>query len=467
MGIEGFYKWIKDEYSDSIYNIDSDEIPKYFNHVYVDLNYLLHMCSYNSNNMTHTINKLKNILLDITIKTQPTISLNLFCDGVAPMAKLLEQRKRRLESLDVIDEDSNIDNSTLNFTPGTIFLETLEDKLKQIINIIKNQLVIDTHIDIIGDGEGELKIKNKLLENYAKSDSDTHVLVTTDADVILMAMANPSYKNTFILLKDTILSLDKLLCQHKKLYLCGNYSNLDFSFLNLFLGNDYIPKLKFISNEKLWLAYKKNIDKYKYLIDNNNNIQYDFLIDILTDIIAQIKLCFYKKISFKDYDVDKIENYLNGIFWTYLMYKNGKCLDYKYKYNYDDSIDPLNLQLYLLAKKTNKQTMSLNINDNIINRNLCAILLLPKRACILINEKYHKFIENIDELYQEEKCSLCKKYLKTYKDNKKKLENENITKEEYKSFYNIYSSHKKTHKNLSYEDIILMVNKFNTYIKEN
>ena len=223
MGIEGFYKWIKDDYSEAIYSYDSENIPKYFNHAYIDLNYLLDMCNYNSNNIIHTINKLKNIIMDIVIKTQPNKTLNLFCDGVAPLAKLLEQRKRRIEHTIYDTKLISLEDSTLNFTPGTIFLETLEEKLQQIINIIKNQFCIDIYVDIINDGEGELKIKNQLLKNYSKSNLDTHILITTDADVVLMAMSNYSYTNSYILLKDNILSLDKLLKLHITKYGNQNY----------------------------------------------------------------------------------------------------------------------------------------------------------------------------------------------------------------------------------------------------
>lgn len=461
MGIEGFYKWIKEEYSDSILSYNDKDIPQYFDHVYIDLNYLLHMCNYNSNNMTHTINKLKNIIMDITIKTQPTKSLNLFCDGVAPMAKLLEQRKRRIEH---IMYDTSGD-STLNFTPGTIFLETLEEKLHQIIKIIKNQLCINIHIDIVNDGEGELKIKNKLLENYSKSKIDNHILVTTDADVVLMAMSNYSYKNTYILLKDNVLSLNKLLNLHTLRYGKSESPHTDFSFLNLFMGNDYIPKLKHISVNKIWNAYKQNLSQYKYLVNNLNELNNEFLIDIFTDVIANIKLCYYKKISLEDYDMNKIKNYLDGITWTYVMYKNGICNDYKYIYNYDTTIDPLSLQIFLFQ---NKLILKLNKNINNIDKNLCAILLLPKKGIELIDKKYHKFINNkeLSILYEEENCIICKNYIDTYRDNKQKYENGDISKDIYNKFNNIYNEHKFKHKNLTESDINKIINKFNFYKKQ-
>lgn len=390
MGIEGFYKWIKEEYTDCIYSYKSESIPKYYDHVYIDLNYLLHMCNYNSNNMVHTINKLKMIILDIAIKTQPKKSLNLFCDGVAPMAKLIEQRKRRENN---ITED-NLNNSTLNFTPGTIFLHNLKSNLNNIIKIIENQLCINIYADIEGDGEGELKIKNKLLDNYLKSNQDTHILATTDADVVLMSLANISYQNTYILLKDNILSIKQLLELHTNKYGKSEFPHIDFSFLNLFLGNDYIPKLKYISNDKLWGAYKKNLCDYKYLINDKYELNNEFLNDILTDIIANIKLCYYKKITLKDLDFRKIKNYLDGISWTFIMYRHGRCLDYRYIYNNDSSIDPLSLQIYLFE---NKYKLTIIKNPNIINNNLCALILLPNKAQTLIDEKYRDFTIKIQD----------------------------------------------------------------------
>jgi 5'-3' exonuclease len=463
MGIEGFYKWVKESYPTAIYPITKE----YFDNVYIDLNYLLHMCNYNSNDMKHTINKLKTIILDINIKTQPAKSLNLFCDGVAPLAKLLEQRKRRLDH-SIVESEDTTENDYLNFTPGTLFLENLESNLNQIIKIIENQLCIKINVDIVGDGEGELKIKNALLQNYSKSKKDTHILVTTDADVILMAMSNYSYKNTYILLKDNILSLDLLLKAHTKIFGTSEYSHLDFSFLNLFLGNDYIPKLKYISNEKLWESYKQNLIQHKYLIDDKNNINVNFLIDIITDVIAKIKICYYKKITLKDLDMSKIKNYLDGVTWTFLMYKRGKCIDYKYIYNYDTSIDPLSLQIYLL---NNEYKLNIIKNDNIINKNLCALILLPKRALNLVDNKYHKFINNstdkiINKISEEEQCVQCKLNQKSYIENKKLYQEEKITKSEYDKYNEKYTNHKKTHKNLTEEDINKIVLKFNKFLLE-
>lgn len=43
MGITNFYKWIKTDYANCIKPIGN----RCYDHVYIDLNYLLHMCYYN------------------------------------------------------------------------------------------------------------------------------------------------------------------------------------------------------------------------------------------------------------------------------------------------------------------------------------------------------------------------------------------------------------------------------------
>ncbi len=76
MGIDGFHNWIEKEYPEAYVDIKTDKTV--YHHAYIDLNYLLHLCHYNSVDETHLINKMSLLILDICAKIQPAISLNLF-----------------------------------------------------------------------------------------------------------------------------------------------------------------------------------------------------------------------------------------------------------------------------------------------------------------------------------------------------------------------------------------------------
>jgi len=164
MGIDGFHKWLYSEYEEVYYNLNNTK--NIFHHLYIDLNYLLHLCHYNSNDETHLINKMSLVIMDICGKVCPVISVNLFCDGTAPFAKMVLQRERRNKN-QIKDED--VFKTSLNFTPGTKFIKTISIKLEKCIHIIKTYFNIKVNIDSIAPGEAEIKIKNKLIQNKIKT----------------------------------------------------------------------------------------------------------------------------------------------------------------------------------------------------------------------------------------------------------------------------------------------------------
>jgi 5'-3' exonuclease len=387
MGITNFYKWIKSEYSNCICPINKE----CFNHVYIDMNYLLHMCSFNDDDLDFILKKIGTIIIDICNKTQPSDSLNLFCDGTSPFAKLLIQRERRFNTTD---------KKVLNFTPGTKFIKSIPEKLKKILDIIKTQFVIDINLDMINPGESEIKIKYKILENHNKNKNKSHILITNDADVILILTSHESFNKCNILLHNDILSINKLLNTHIIKYGKSDTYNFDFCFLNLFLGNDYLPKLHFVTNKNLWESYKLNLNYqvYKYLIKFVNNkvsINYDFLFDIFNTLLIKIGKNKIKKINIP-YKNNTYKNYIDGIIWNLKMYNTGICTDYYYYCETKKPIDILNLILYLYDKKNN---LDYDIINNPICSELCCILILPESGIDLIDSKYHNFIENINKKY--------------------------------------------------------------------
>jgi 5'-3' exonuclease len=387
MGITNFYKWIKTEYSNCIKPIDEE----CYNHVHVDMNYLLHLCVYDCDNFDILIKKIETVILDVCIKIQPSDSLNIFCDGTSPFAKLILQRERRF---------NNNNSDILHFTPGTTFIKSIPDKLKKLLHNIENQFNIEINIDVINPGESEIKIKNRLLEYYNKDKNKSHILLTNDADVILILTSHESYNKCYILLKHDILSINKLINEHIKKYGKSEYPYLDFSFLNLFLGNDYLPKLYYVTNKNLWEAYKFNInlidDSKKFLIKFNNDnkimINYDLLFDIFNTLLIKISR---KKINNTEYIDDIYKNYFDGLIWNFKMYNIGICNDYYYYCKIKKPIDILNLIMYLTDKKNTYNDY--NIENKPISSELCSILILPESGKKLIDDKYHKFIDKINK----------------------------------------------------------------------
>lgn len=337
------------------------------------------------------LKKLATIILDICAQTQPRYTVNLYGDGTAPFAKLCIQRERRFSSKDEL---------SLNFTPGTIFITSIPEKLKQILDIIRFRFNVKVNIDTHEPGEAEIKIKNKLLEHYNHNKSESHILATNDADVILILTSHESYKQCNILLHNDVLSISELIKSHTYKYGKSLFPNLDFTFLNLFMGNDYLPKVNLITVEKLWMCYRNNLDLYldkeKYLIKLENKhmiINKNLLIDILNSMICNVNTGRLKKLH-EQYDDKIYANYFDGLIWNLHMYHNGICDDYYYMCNTRKSIDILNLLLYVYSHKIIDKLIY-NEKNKPVPTELCCILLLPQSGMEFIDDKYNKFIDDI------------------------------------------------------------------------
>ena len=386
MGITNFYKEIKLKYKEAFYLINNE----IFEYLHIDMNCLLHKCNYNCISVEEIINKIRFVILEITKKVQPTKGIYLFCDGTSPFAKLLLQRERRF---------SMEENLSLNFTPGTVFLKSLPEKIGDIIEILKNHLNIDVFIDTLEPGESEIKIKNKILNNFNKNNKDKHILITTDADVILILLSHPSYKNCYILDHDIILSLKKLYELHQIKYNLLDDANIDFAFLSLLMGNDYLPKINLLTFDKLWESYKLNVKNNK-LINNINEkfiLDLNMFINILNDIIGKIG----KKYKFKTNSNEHLKNYIDGLKWNIDMYINGNCSDYHFIMNNNNLIEILNLIIYFKTFDNNFLDLERNIYNKPIESELCGILLIPFKSKELIDKKYHKFLEENKYIYDK------------------------------------------------------------------
>jgi hypothetical protein len=469
MGITGFYDWIRKNYNDAIItnpnlinNINMIQTQYIlFDHIYFDLNYLLHMF-YNEKTLEDKIKRLEDTIIYTCKKYIPIKSVNLFADGVAPLAKLLLQRERRLKESRKY-ETIDVNNTSLNFTPGTKFMLSLSDKLNKLKNKLEKYFNITVNIITRGNGEGEIKIKNMINKNLIEDSESSHLLITNDGDVLLIVTATEKYNNIYILVRDDLISINKIINIHQNKYGYSKNPQLDFSFLNLFNGNDYFSKLKYINPIKLWDAYKYGLFKYPDgLIDKNLNINKNFLIKILQNLIANIDLKILKKTRITHYNKDYINNYLMGLKWCFNMYFDAEYKDNSYM-SQDYNPDPLMLIIYLMNNDFNLKMD----NTNILNIPEClgCILLLPEKAlCLMNNNIYENYINLHPELYEEERCKLCINYnreLSKLQPEYNKNKDDKEIKKQITRLQKDYSSHNKIHCKIDINYIKKLVSRFN------
>ena len=278
MGIPSYFSYIIKNYSNIIRNLEFFINNKFsFHHLYMDCNSII----YDSVRLVENANiepamfedeVITNVIVKIEMYIsiiKPTETAYIAFDGVAPFAKMEQQRTRRHKTYYM---------STLNFggntvinkwnttaiTPGTAFMEKLSNKVtsyftNKSLNLgVKNILVSCS--DEAGEGE------HKLFEHCRKECSklDNVAVYGLDADLIMLSIFHCKYANNIYVfreapefLKSSIplnvrgndtspyfldmreLSrrvLDEMDCK------CQDENRInDYIFLCFLLGNDFLP----------------------------------------------------------------------------------------------------------------------------------------------------------------------------------------------------------------------------------
>ena len=120
MGIKNYFLFICKYYPECI----RKEWLTGYDCIYVDINHCLHRVIHNSKNSDDIYIKLERMIINILQNLNPLKKVILASDGPAPMAKILLQKSRRLDDVRKSDDD-NYELSSLNFTPGTVFMNEL------------------------------------------------------------------------------------------------------------------------------------------------------------------------------------------------------------------------------------------------------------------------------------------------------------------------------------------------------
>ena len=348
MGIPKYFRHITKNNPDLI--IEDIGNISVINNLYFDMNCLIHPCVRNIMKKYPELVKKHNLIqitkqydnediatdfekeiykeidtyLDKLINfVNPDNLIYLAIDGVAPRAKMEQQRMRRFRSIKVnqmrkqILDKYNIEEVTFDtncITPGTVFMLKLSNHLKEYIDKKYNELEVSFYLDDSNNiGEGEHKILQHM-KQYAKD--KINCVYGLDADLIMLSLVSGC--KTY-LLRESVhfgkVDMNKLLlfdvdkfsnCLFKdiKVKLESNIEpgSDDDSFVEIekdriikdyiclcfLIGNDFLPPLvaidiNFGSINSLMEIYC-NIFKIrqKYLVLEDNNINFIFIRQILT-----------------------------------------------------------------------------------------------------------------------------------------------------------------------------------------
>jgi len=302
MGIPSYFSYIVKNHPEIIKKLQSNTIQ--INNLYLDCNSIIydavHNIDFTKLDDTDTNTIIKNVCskIDEYISLlKPDNCVFIAFDGVAPVAKLQQQRERRYKSIfqtnisKSIFKDKQTDPwNTTAITPGTKFMSQLNKKITSyFIDPIKYNLqnIIISTSEYSGEGEHKLF---QYIRDYSDFHADKNtVIYGLDADLIMLSINHLPISKQIYLFRETphfIQSINSEL-EPNSTYLLDipelaktittNMNNdleltteqqknrvYDYIFICFFLGNDFMPHFPSINIrtggvDKMINAYKATI----------------------------------------------------------------------------------------------------------------------------------------------------------------------------------------------------------------
>jgi 5'-3' exonuclease len=309
MGIPSYFSYIVKQHRQILKNFKNN--PYKFDNLYMDCNGIIYDClsslkfsdkdKFENELINLTCEKIKNYIKIINPEKKILISF----DGIAPVAKLNQQKNRRYKSwfenqiMQSINNDIKNKWNSASITPGTNFMEKLHNTLyKQFTN---ENIIISSSKDA---GEGEHKIYEYIRKNPDYHKNTSTVIYGLDADLIMLTLNHLNYSKNLYLFRETpyfIKNIDESLEENgnyiidipefsEKLVIemvgIDIYEKIDFDkkfnliqdyiFICFLLGNDFMPHFPSLNIRTngidILLNIYNNINKNlnNFLINNDN-----------------------------------------------------------------------------------------------------------------------------------------------------------------------------------------------------
>jgi 5'-3' exoribonuclease 1 len=306
MGIPSYFSHIVRNHPNIIKKYDKHVLN--VDNLYLDCNSIIYD-TYNNlifDNLDDSVvvNIIRKVILTIENYihfVQPSKTVYIAFDGVAPLAKLDQQRSRRYKSwyqnqyTRLIFNKKNEDAwNTTAITPGTKFMEELNNTISK--HFTSNSQNYKANIIFSGSnmvGEGEHKLFSYIRTNTEKHLNETTVIYGLDADLIMLSINHLPLCPKIYLYRETphfIQSIDKTLEPNANYYLdipefafaltlfMNNDEQLttqqhnnkiyDYIFICFFLGNDFLPHFPALNIRTG--GVEKMINAYKHVIGNSD-----------------------------------------------------------------------------------------------------------------------------------------------------------------------------------------------------
>lgn len=326
MGIPSYFSHIIRNYSNIIRSLKHfDEQSVKFQHLFMDCNSIVYDAVHSMNYegdpslfeaeiIKYVIQKIEEYISSIN----PTHTVFIAFDGVAPFAKMEQQRTRRHKTQFMANVSFDQQTSeqpkwnTTAITPGTDFMQKLSDSITYAFSFVEEKYNVQKVIVSTSSepGEGEHKLFEYMRNHDMKQDNIA--LYGLDSDLIMLSIFHLDYCSNIFVFREapeflkSSLPVDVSTAKNEPYFLdmkhlatsiisemscVDHHINrvYDYVFLCFFLGNDFLPhfpsmNIRTHGIDTLLTIYRNVIGKYpgKFIITENNTISWNNLRKIIS-----------------------------------------------------------------------------------------------------------------------------------------------------------------------------------------
>jgi 5'-3' exonuclease len=217
---------------------------------------------------------------------RPSNTVYIAFDGVAPLAKMNQQKTRRYKSV-FMEKHGIVSKAAFNsclITPGTDFMEFLSEYTAA--HFKKNVKIIVSAAN--RPGEGEHKLFQHIRDNKAVHKGQNTVIYGLDADLLMLSIFHHEYTNLYVYREAPefakslnadlengeaylldITALCRSVCSEMGCRHNHDSRVYDYAFLCFMLGNDFLPHLPALNIRTNGIFTL--LDAYKDTLGNSAN----------------------------------------------------------------------------------------------------------------------------------------------------------------------------------------------------